>query len=116
MALRIPGRGLPAEKPHLPPGDLFVVVRTAGDPQFERRDSDLYRTEMVDVVDAVLGTTLDVPTLEGSASVRLPAGTQPDSLLRLRGKGLPQFGDGERGDFYVWVKVQVPEHLSTQQR
>jgi molecular chaperone DnaJ len=116
MALRIPGHGLPAEKPDLPPGDLFVIVRTAADPRFERRDRDLYRTEVVDVVDAVLGATVDVPTLDGSASVRLPAGTQPGSLLRLRGKGLPQFGDGERGDLYIQVKVQVPEHLSAQQR
>jgi len=116
MALRIPGHGLPAEKPGLPPGDLFVVVRTAPDPRFERRDRDLYRTELVDVVDAALGATVDVPTLDGPAAVKVPAGTQPDSLLRLRGKGLPRFGDGGRGDLYVRVQVRVPEHLSAQQR
>ena len=100
MVLRIPGRGFPAEKPSLPAGDLFVIVHTAEDERFERRDRDLYRTEVIDVVDAALGATLDVPTLDGAASVRVPAGTQPNALLRLRSKGLPQFGDGARGDLY----------------
>ena len=116
MALRVPGHGLPAGKPGLPPGDLFVIVRTADDPRFERRDCDLYRTEIVDVVDAVLGASIDVPTLDGQATVKLPAGTQPDSLLRLQGKGLPRFGDGPRGDLLLRVQVRVPEHLSAQQR
>lgn len=99
--MRIPGRGRPAEKPDLPPGDLFVIVRTAEDRRFERRDCDLYRTEPVDVVDAVLGATIDVPTLDVPASVRVPAGTQVKSLPRPRGKGLPRFDDGVRGDRYV---------------
>jgi molecular chaperone DnaJ len=116
MALRIPGRGLPAEKPGLPPGDLFVIVHAAPDPRFERQDCDLYRTEVVDVVDAVLGAMIDVPTLDGPASVRMPPGTQSESLLRLRGKGLPRFGDGARGDLYVRVQVRVPEHLTAPQR
>jgi molecular chaperone DnaJ len=115
-ALRIPGRGLPAEKPGLPPGDLFVIVCTTGDPRFERRDCDLYRIEAVDLVDAVLGATIEVPGLDELASVKLPAGTQSDSLLRLRGKGLPRFGDGSRGDLYIQVKVRIPENLSAQQR
>lgn len=67
-------------------------------------------------MDAVLGATIDVPTLDGQASVKVPAGTQPDSLLRLQGKGLPRFGDGARGDLYLRVQVRVPEHLSAQQR
>jgi molecular chaperone DnaJ len=116
MALRIPGRGLPSETRDLPPGDLFVILHTAEDERFERHDCDLYRTEVIDVVDAALGATIDVPTLDGPASVRVPAGTQPDAVLRLRNKGLPRFGDGARGDLYVRLRVQVPEHLSAQQR
>ena len=115
-ALRIPGRGLPAGEPGLPPGDLFVIVRTTGDRRFERRDCDLYRVEAVDLVDAVLGGTIEVPGLDGPASVKLPAGTQSDSLLRLPGKGLPRFGGGGRGDLYVQVKVRTPRRLSAQQR
>jgi molecular chaperone DnaJ len=115
-ALRIPGRGMPADKPGLPPGDLFVVVRTADDPRLERHGRDLYRVEIVDVVDAVLGTSIDVPTLDGQVSVKVPAGTQPDSMLRLRGKGLPSFGGGSRGDLYVRLRVHIPERLSERQR
>ncbi len=116
MALRVPGHGLPADKPGLPAGDLFIIVRSADDPRFERNGSDLYRDEMVDVVDAVLGTDIDVPTLEKPLAVKVPAGTQPDSILRLRGKGLPRFGGGARGDIYVRLQVRVPERLSDRQR
>ncbi len=115
-ALRVPGRGLPAEKRGAPSGDLFVIVHTADDPRFERRGRDLYRLETIDVVDAVLGTTIDVPTLDGEASVKVSAGTQPDSMLRLRGRGLPPFGGGARGDLYVRLQVHVPERLSDRER
>ena len=115
-ALRVPGHGWPAERPGLPPGDLFVVVRTAGDPRFERHGRDLYRVETVDVVDAVLGASIDVPTLDGQVSVNVPAGTQPDSILRLREKGLPGFGGDGRGDLYVRLQVHIPQRLSERQR
>jgi molecular chaperone DnaJ len=115
-ALRVPGHGLPADKPGLPPGNLFVLVQSAEDPRFERHGRDLYRVETVDIADAVLGTSVDVPTLDGQLSVKVPPGTQPDSMLRLRGKGLPRFGGGERGDLYVRVQVHVPERLSDRQR
>ena len=115
-ALRVPGHGLPAEKPGLPPGDLFVLIRSADDPRFERHGRDLYHVETVGVADAVLGTSIDVPTLDGLVLVKVAPGTQPDSMLRLRGKGLPRFGGGARGDLYVRVQVHIPEHLSERQR
>jgi DnaJ-class molecular chaperone len=65
-ALRVPGHGLPADRPGPPPGDLYVIVRTAADAPFERHGRDLYRIETIDVVDAVLGTSLDIPTLDAS--------------------------------------------------
>ena len=89
MALRMPGHGHPPEKSGLPPGDLFVVIRTAGDPRFERHGRDLYRVETIDVVDAVLGTSIEVPTLEKPVLAKVDPGMQPDTVLRLRGKGLP---------------------------
>lgn len=116
MALRVPRHGQPADKPGLPPGDLLVVVRTADDPRFERHGRDLYRIETVDVVDAVVGTNIEVPTLEGRLTAKVDAGTQPDTVLRLRGKGLPQFGGGARGDLYVRVQVRIPQRLSDRQR
>lgn len=116
MTLRVPNHGLPADKPGLPPGDLFLVVRTADDPRFERHGCDLHRIETIDVVDAVLGASIDLPTLDGQVTVEVPAGAQPDSMLRLRGKGLPRFGGGSRGDLYVRLQVYVPERLSDRQR
>lgn len=115
-ALRVPGHGLPSGASGGAPGDLFVVVHSARDPRFERVGAHLWRTEAIELVDAVLGTTLDVPTLHGTASTRLPPGTQPDTVLRLRGEGLPEFGSHRRGDLYLRVKVRVPEHLTAEER
>jgi molecular chaperone DnaJ len=115
-ALRIAGHGQPSADPAGKPGDLFVVVETARDPRFERRGADLWREETVSVADAALGASWTVPTLEGKAAVKLPAGTQPDAALRLRGKGLPRFRGHGRGDMFIHVRVQVPERLSREEK
>lgn len=116
MALRIPGKGMPSPDAGGMAGDLFAVVHTRRDPRFERAGSDLLRVETVSLVDAVLGATLEVPTLEGSASVTLPPGSQPDAVLRLKGKGLPVFGGGHHGDLYLRIGVRVPERLTREER
>ena len=116
MALRIPGRGMPSMEQGGQPGDLFVVVRSAADPRFERDGADLWRSESISVVDAVLGTELKVPTLDHPAEVTIPPGTQHDTVLRIRGKGLPEFGGRKHGDFYLRIRVQVPERLSAEER
>ena len=116
MALRIPGKGMPSPDAGGPAGDLYAVVRTEPDPRFERVGADLLRQTPISVIDAVLGTTLTVPTLDGSASVTVPPGTQPDAVLRLKGKGLPVFGKGAHGDLYVRLAVRIPQHLSAAQR
>jgi molecular chaperone DnaJ len=116
MALRIPGKGMPSPDAGGVAGDLYAVVRTERDPRFERVGADLLRQISISVPEAVLGTTLTVPTLDGSASVTVPPGTQPDAVLRLKGKGLPVFGKGAHGDLYVRLAVSIPEHLSAAQR
>jgi molecular chaperone DnaJ len=116
MALRIPGKGMPSPEADGVAGELFVVVRSRCDPRFERAGADLLRTETITLVDAVLGTTLAVPTLDGSSSVTVPPGTQPDTVLRLKKKGLPEFGSGRNGDLYLRIGVNVPEHLSSEER
>lgn len=116
MALRIPGHGLPSREAGGVPGDLYVVVRSAPDPRFERDGADLWRAEKVHIAEAVLGTSLDVPTLDGRVAVTVPPGTQPDAVLRLRGKGLPVFGGKRRGDLYVRLRVQVPDRLAPEER
>lgn len=113
MALRVPGYGQPSPDTHGASGDLFVLIRTRPDPRFERQGADLWRVETLEIPDAVLGTTLEVPTLEGSITVKIPPGSQPDQVLRIRGKGLPEFGrSGARGDLYLTLRVHVPERLS----
>lgn len=116
MALRIPGHGMPAPAANGAPGDLFIVVRSAPDSGFERSGADLYREHTIDVADAVLGTTVTVATLEAPAKVTIPPATQPGEMLRLRGKGLPEFGGGKRGDLYLRIRVRIPEHLSANER
>lgn len=116
MALRIPGKGMPSPVAGGAAGELFVVVRSRRDPRFERAGADLLRTVTLPLTDAVLGTTVEVPTLDGPASVTVPSGTQPDTVLRLKGKGLPEFGSDRHGDLYLRVGLQVPEHLSREER
>jgi molecular chaperone DnaJ len=86
------------------------------DRRFERRGADLWRKETLQVADAVLGTKLTVPTLAGEATVEVPPGTQPGSLLRLRGKGLPLFGQDRKGDLYLALGVHIPGRLSAGER
>jgi molecular chaperone DnaJ len=116
LVLRIPGRGEASDEPGGVPGDLLVVVRTAPDARFQRDGADLAHVHDIDVADAVLGAELAVPTLDGSITVKVPPGTQPDSQLRLRGKGLPRFGARGRGDLYVRLAVRVPERLTAEER
>ncbi len=116
MVLRIPGKGMPSPDAGGPVGDLFVVVRSKADLRFERAGADLLRRETISLTDAVLGATLEVPTLDGTATVTIPPGTQPDSVLRLKGKGLPEFGSGRHGEMYLRIAVHVPEQLSREER
>jgi molecular chaperone DnaJ len=116
MALRIPAKGMPSPEAAGVSGDLYVVVRTQRDPRFVREGADLVRMETISLVDAVLGTSLKVPTLDGSASVTVPPGTQPGAVLRLKEKGLPEFGSKRHGVMYLRIEVKVPEKLTREER
>jgi molecular chaperone DnaJ len=116
MVLRVPAHGLPSPSPGGKAGDLLVVVATAPDARFTRDGPDLWSTEAIGVADAALGTQIKVPTLDGAAEVRVPAGTQPGEVLRLRGKGLPLYGRAGRGDLNLRIEVRIPERLSAAER
>ncbi len=96
-------------------GDLFLRVRFAKHPDYRIERSHLYYDVDIAPWDAVLGTSLTVPLLDGSAKLRVPAGTRSGQQLRIRGKGLPQRGGG-RGDLFVVVRIQVPERIDKHQR
>ncbi|MDH5484487.1 MAG: molecular chaperone DnaJ [Gammaproteobacteria bacterium] len=115
MALRISGHGLPSSSGG-PPGDLYVVVRTAPDPRFQRLGADLWRNESIDISDAVLGTEIEVPTLGKAITVKVPPGTQHDEVLRLRGKGLPYFEGSTRGDLKLRIHVVIPKQINDEER
>ncbi len=116
LVLRVPGKGYAAAAPGGTAGDLLVVVRSAPDPRFGRSGADLWRVEELDIADAVLGAEIRVPTLAGNVAVQVPPGTQPDSQLRLRGKGLPRYGGRGRGDLYVRLALRVPARLSAEEK
>ena len=107
---------MPSAEAGGPPGDLYVVVSSAPDSRFERVGADLWRQETLEIADAVLGARLKVPTLEGEVDVTVPAATQPDEVLRLRGKGLQRFGGGGRGDLNLRIQVHIPQKLSAEER
>ncbi len=116
VAMKIPGKGEASHEAGGRPGDLYVVVRAAPDTRFARAGADLWREAILTISDAVLGTTLSIPTLDGDADVTVPPGTQPEEVLRLRGKGLPRFQAKGRGDIFIRVKVHVPERLTARER
>lgn len=100
-----------------PPGDLYVQVRVQPSRDFQRQGFDIHTESVVDVYDAMLGTSVKVRTIDGKAEVKVPPGTQPDTRLRIRGRGVPVLGKkGQRGDHYINVKVNVPTELSETQR
>lgn len=116
MVLRIPGHGLAAPSAGGTPGDLFVIVHSLPHAHFTRDGSDLWCVQELALTDAVLGTQLQIPTLDGPTSVQVPPGTQPDTVLRLRHKGLPNFGHGGRGDLLLRMRLVVPERLGADER
>ncbi len=115
MRLRVAGEG-EAGISGGPAGDLYVVMRVASHPLFERDGSDLHCEVPIPLVHAALGTEVEVPTLEGRVTLRVPEGTQPGKVFRLRGKGLPSLGSTQRGDQLVRIFVEVPTQLTERQR
>jgi molecular chaperone DnaJ len=113
--IRLTGRGHAGERGG-PPGDLYVLVRIADDERFLRDGSDLVSVVDISSPAAALGTKVTVPTLDGMEEIELPAGTQPGTVVVLRGRGMPTLGRGRRGDQRVVLNVVTPGHLSGRQR
>jgi curved DNA-binding protein len=97
--------------------DLYLIVDVKEDPRFERRGNDLHTTATASVFTAILGGEADVETLSGKVKLNVPAGTQPEQVFRLAGRGMPSVKNAsEKGDLYVRLKVQIPKYLSAKQR
>jgi molecular chaperone DnaJ len=113
--IRLAGRGHAGELGG-PPGDLYVLVRVAEDGRFIRDGSDLVTVVDVPAPAAALGSVVTVPTLDGEEEIEIPAGTQPGTVVTLRGRGMPTIGRGRRGDQRVVLNVVIPRNLSARQR
>ena len=113
--IRLSGRGHAGERGG-PSGDLYVVVRVEEDERFLRDGSDLITVIDVAAPLAALGTTVEVPTLDGPVPVEIKAGTQPGEEIRLGGRGMPPLQRGRTGDLRVVVNVTIPRRLSREQR
>jgi molecular chaperone DnaJ len=115
MRLRVSGAGHDGE-PGAPPGDLYVTVTVQEDPELMRDGEDLVHRMRINFVEAALGVEAEVPTLDGTAPVRIEPGTQPGTTLRLKGLGMPRMRGRGRGDLKVVVDVMVPTRLTGEQR
>lgn len=115
MRIRLAGEGEPGERGG-PTGNLFVVLHVKPHPLFQRQENDILLELPVNIVQAALGAELEVPTLDGTTKLTIPAGTQHGEVFRLRGKGVPILRSSRRGDQLVGVRVVVPEKLNDKQR
>ncbi|MBC8127100.1 MAG: J domain-containing protein [Gloeobacteraceae cyanobacterium ES-bin-144] len=97
-------------------GDLYLRVRHAAHPDFYTDGADLYHDLDLAPWDAVLGTQLTLPTLDGNVKLKIAAGSENGQLLRVRGRGLPKGKTGERGDFYAKIQIQMPSELTDVER
>jgi molecular chaperone DnaJ len=113
--LRLRGEGEAGER-GAPSGDLYVVVNIPPHSVFKRKGSDIYVDAKVNAISAILGTKVRAPTLYGDVDISIPSGTQPGSLLRIRGKGLPRQNSFWKGDEFVAVTVVIPRNPNGRQK
>jgi molecular chaperone DnaJ len=113
--IRLAGEGEAGEHGG-PAGDLYVQVKLKPHDIFKREDDDLYCEMPVSIATAALGGELVVPTLDGRASIKVPAGTQSEKLFRLKGKGVRNVRSGHVGDLYCRVSIETPVNLTDEQQ
>jgi curved DNA-binding protein len=97
--------------------DLYLIVQVKENENFERKGNNLYTNAKVDIFTAVLGGEAEVETMSGKVKLTIPAGTQPEQMFRVAGRGMPQLKNPDtRGDLFVRLKVEIPRYLSSKQR
>jgi molecular chaperone DnaJ len=113
--IRLAGEGQPGINggPH---GNLYLLISVRGHQYFKRRENDILLDLDINIAQAVLGAEVPVPTVDGNEMLRIPPGTQPGKVLRLRGKGVPYLRSSGRGDQLVVINVAIPKTLTVEQR
>lgn len=99
-----------------PNGDLYVEVLVKNHPSFQREGNDIHIEIPLDFEDAILGCKIEVPTVNGESILEVPAGTQPNQILRMRGEGVKDYRNGKPGDQYVHLNIQMPKYLNKEQK
>jgi len=97
-------------------GDYDILIDVRPDKRFKREGADIVAEQEISFSDAAMGETIDVNTVQGKFKLRIPSGTQPDTVIRLRGKGAPHVRGGGFGDHYVRIKITVPKGLTNRQK
>ncbi len=115
QSLRLRGQG-DAGRRGAEAGDLYVRISVRPDSRFVREGDDIRTTLVLPVVDAILGTEMDVETVHGPVTFTIPAGTQPGQVFRIKGKGMPVLNSHKVGDQYVTVDIEIPSKLSREER
>jgi len=115
MQLSMSGRGNAGERGG-PPGDLLILIEEEKHPQLRRHELDVIYNLHLSFPDVVLGTQVEVPTIDGKAKIKIPAGTHSGKIFRLKGKGFPAFQSYEKGDQLVEVNVWTPQNLSHEEK
>lgn len=116
MQIRLNGLGAPAPDKGGQPGDLYVRIRVRPHKRFTREGNLILSEETISMVDAALGTDIEIETIDGPLTMKIPAGTQPGTPFKLSGHGVPFRADGDRGPHIVTIKVEIPKKLSKKQR
>jgi molecular chaperone DnaJ len=115
MQLSVTGKGNAGARGGIP-GDLLVLIEEKDHPELIRDGRNLMHDKYISFSDAALGTSVEVPTVEGKARVKIQAGTQPGKVMRLKGKGLPDINGYGRGDLLVTINVWTPKELTKEEK
>jgi len=115
MQLTVTGKGSAAERGGIP-GDLYIIIEEEEHPHLVREGNSLLFDLYINFADAALGTTVEIPTIEGKAKIKIDAGTQAGKVLRLKGKGLPSLNSYGKGDLLVNINVWTPQNLSSEEK
>ena len=113
--IRLAGEGQPGSNGG-PNGNLYLVIQVAPHKYFRRREHDILLDLEINIAQAALGAEVEVPTVDGVEKLKIPAGTQPGKVLRMRAKGIPHLRGNGRGDQLVMVNVTIPKHLTAEQQ
>ena len=113
--IRLAGEGQPGANGG-PNGNLYLEVQVRPHQFFQRKGDDILLNLNINVAQATLGSDIEIPTVDGTTKLNIPAGTQPGKVFTVRGKGAPHVRSGGRGDQLVMINVQVPTHLTPEQR